>query len=149
MEKKIQERYIDHGLGFSVIILHAPMVKMRGSWALHVNHNDYQKLVLTLLAQKLSKLTGSQIQFIRKYFQMTVRSFAERFAIRHSAVIKWEKTKDSSTKMSWTTEKDVRLFILDELSKKAADVHNLYKLLKNEARESSDLLKIDAGDMAA
>lgn len=149
MKTKIQKKYADYSLGFPVVLLNAPMIKVRGEWALNINYNRYQEVVLNLLAYKPAKLTGSEVQFIRKHFQMTVRDFAERFSIKHPAVIKWEKTKDNSTKMAWTTEKDIRLFILDELNKRATELHRLYKVLREEAEESTKPIRVDAEEMAA
>ncbi|MBI4041956.1 MAG: hypothetical protein HY391_00615 [Deltaproteobacteria bacterium] len=146
---KIQKRYIDYSLGFPVVLLNAPMIKVRGQWALRVNYNDYQQIVLNLLAYKPAKLTGSEVSFIRKQFQMTVRAFAERFSIKHSAVIKWEKKKDKATKMAWSTEKDIRLFILDELSRRAAELYKLYKVLKEEVQETKHPIQIDLEKLAA
>lgn len=149
MKTKVQKKYTDHSLGFPVILLNAPMVQTRGEWALNINYNRYQEVVLNLLAYKPAKLTGSEVQFIRKHFQMTVRDFAERFSIKHPAVIKWEKTKDKSTKMAWTTEKDIRLFILDELNRRAIELHKLYKALVEEAVEPKNPIRVDAEEIAA
>jgi DNA-binding transcriptional regulator YiaG len=149
MKTKIQKSYIDHSLGFPIILLNATMIKVRGEWALEINYNRYQEMALTLLAYKPTKLTGSEVQFIRKHFQLTIRSFADRFSIKHPAVIKWEKTKDKSTKMAWTTEKDIRLFILDELKKRASDLHKLYKMLVDEASESTKPIKLNVEEIAA
>lgn len=149
MQTKIQKKFIDYSLGFPIIILNAPMVKARGAWALNVNYNKYQEAVLSLLTYKPAKLTGNEVQFIRKYFQMTIRAFAERFSIKHSAVIKWEKKEDNATKMAWTTEKDIRLFIMDELKKRATELQKLYRNLKEEVEEKNKPLKIDMEDIAA
>lgn len=149
MQTKIQKKYIDHSLGLPIIILNAPMIKVRGIWALNVNYNKYQEAVLNLLTYKPTKLTGSEVQFIRKYFQMKVRAFAERFSITHSAIIKWEKKKDNATQMAWTTEKDIRLFVLDELKKRATELQKLYRTLKKEVKETSKPLKIDMEKIAA
>lgn len=144
-----RKRYIDYSLGFPVTILNAPMVKVRGQWALRVNYNDYQEAVLSLLAFKPTKLTGSEIQFIRKHFEMTVRDYADRFAIRHPAVIKWEKQRDKATRMTWSTEKDIRLFIVNELSKKSSELAKLYRSLECEAAEPEKAIQIDAKNIAA
>jgi len=32
MEKKIQNQFIDHGCGFSIILRHVPMIKIEGKW---------------------------------------------------------------------------------------------------------------------
>jgi hypothetical protein len=122
MQSKTQKKYVDESLGFPVVLLNAPMIKVRGEWALHVNYNEYQKVVLKILAHKSSRLTGNEVSFIRKYFKMTARSFAERFSVKHTAVLKWEKQYDKVTNTTWSTEKDIRLFILDELENKAASL---------------------------
>ena len=149
MTTRTQRKHIDYGLGFPVVILNAPMIKVRGQWALHINYNDYQEAVLELLAFKPTRLTGSEIQFIRKHFEMTVRDFGKRFSIKHPAVIKWEKQRDKATRMSWSTEKDIRLFILDERDRKASELAKLYHSLESEAAEPKKPLEIDAEKLAA
>ncbi len=149
MTTRTRKRHIDYGLGFPVVILNAPMVKVRGQWALHINHNNYQEAVLKLLAFKSTRLTGSEVQFIRRHFEMTVRDFGKRFSIKHPAVIKWEKQQGKATRMSWSTEKDIRLFILDELDRKASELAKLYHSLKSEAEEPKKPLEIDAEELAA
>ena len=113
------------------------------------NYNRYQEVVLNSLAYRPVKLTGSEIKFIRKYFQMTVRDFAKRFSVKHPAVVKWEKTKDKFTKMDWATEKDIRLFILDKLNKNASELYNLYKILIKEVTESVQPMKLSANAISA
>jgi DNA-binding transcriptional regulator YiaG len=148
-QTKTQKKHIDYSLGFPVVLLNAPMIKVRNQWALKINYNDYQEIVLNLLAYKPAKLTGNEVQFVRKHFQMTMRAFAQRFSIKHSAVIKWEKKQDKATKMAWTTEKDLRLFILDELSKRATELYKLYTILKEEVQETAQPIKIDLDKEAA
>jgi len=149
MQTKTQKKYIDEGLGFRVVLLNAPMIKVRGEWALHVNYNEYQKAVLKLLAHKPSRLAGREISFIRKYFAMTARLFANRFSVKHTAVLKWEKQYDESTNMTWSTEKDIRLFILDDLEKKATALRNLYHFLQDVAQEPPKPIVLDGDDLAA
>jgi hypothetical protein len=149
MERKIQKRYVDHSLGFPVVLLNAPMVKFRGQWALYVNYNDYQKAILHLLAYKPARLTGNEVRFIRMFFKMTVRAFAERFSVKHPAILKWEGKGDASTLMTWSTEKDIRLFILDEMQDKASDLHALYRSLKGVLEESNKPLVLNGIELAA
>src|SRR5687767_9637011 len=113
-ERKIRKKYIDHSLGFPITLVNAPMIKLRGQWCLSVNYNEYQRLVLRLLAYKPARLTGHEVQFIRKYFAMTIRAFAARFSVRHPGVIKWEAKKNAPTLMAWSAEKDIRMFLLDQ-----------------------------------
>lgn len=147
--EKIQKKYIDQSLGFPIVILNAPLIKTRGVWALNINYNKYQEMILTLLAYKPAKLTGNELQFIRKYFQMTVRSFATRFSVKHPAVIKWEKKMENNTDMAWTTEKDIRLFIIDQLVKRASELQKLYRVLKEEVGVSEKPIQIDIDQIAA
>lgn len=149
MKKKIQKKYIDRSLGFPVTLFNAPLINVRGQWALDINLNDYQEAVLELLARKPTRLTGSEVRFIRTYFTLTVRQFAERFSIRHPAVIKWEGRHEKATKMFWSTEKDIRLFILDELKKRATEFHELYQALQDEVEESKARIMLDATKLAA
>ena len=149
METRTQKKYIDESLGFHVVLLNAPMLKVRGQWALNVNYNDYQKAVLKILAHKPSRLIGSEIRFIRKYFEMTARSFAQRFSVKHTAVLKWEKQEENGTNMTWSTEKDIRLFVLDELERKSSALRDLYRFLKDVADESVTPIVVDGGDLAA
>jgi len=104
---------------------------------------------LDVLAHKPSRLTGGEVQFIRKYFQMTFRTFAERFSVQHPAVIKWESKGDASTQMAWSTEKDVRLFVLDELQNKSSALRDLYRSLKHVAEEKAEPIVLDGKDLAA
>ena len=149
MERKIQKKYIDHGLGFPVVLLNAPLVKVRGEWALHVNYNDYQRAVLVLLANKPARLTGKEVHFVRIYFELTIRAFAKIFSVKHPAVLKWEDKGDKSTQMGWSTEKDLRLFILDKLGDSEAELRELYRSLREAASASSDPIVVNGNDVAA
>ena len=149
MEKKVQKKYADESLGFPVILLNAPMIKVRNEWALHVNYNNYQRTVLDMLAHKSSRLTGSEVQFIRKFFAKTVRAFADRFSVKHPAVLKWEKKGNGATQMAWSTEKDIRLFILDELQKKSAEIRDLYRSLRDVAEDASEPVVVAGDEIAA
>jgi len=91
----------------------------------------------------------NELRFIRTYFEMTIRSFAERFSVKHPAVVKWEKKADLSTAMAWTTEKDIRLFIIDQLIKRPSELQKLYRVLEEEAKTSDRVIKIDSKELKA
>ena len=132
-----------------MVFLNAPLIKVRGQWALHVNYNDYQKAILNILAHKPTRLTGDEVKFARKYFERTIRAFAERFSVKHPAVMKWENKGEDFTQMAWSTEKDIRLFILDELKENASEFRSLYRSLKEIATEEPDPVIIDGENFAA
>ncbi len=146
--KKTQKLYTDYGLGFPVQIINAPLLKIRDEWTLNLNFEKYEKAVLLALALKPTRLTGSEIKFIRNYFEMTLKDFGKRFGdVAHSAVIKWEKFQDDPTNMNWPTEKDMRLYIINELQPKL--LVKVYEKLQKVATHKSSKIKIDTADLQA
>lgn len=112
--KKLDQYKYD-GLGFPVILQNVPMIKVRGNWTPDINLNELIDAVFRMLPHKKSRLAGNEIKFIRHHCNMTLHAFGERFDVTHAAVKKWENCGNKHTNMSWTTEKDIRLFILDGL----------------------------------
>ncbi len=144
METKVQKEFIDTGFGFPVCLTNVPMVKVRGHWTPKVNYNDLATALLRALAHKESRLTGSEIKFIRTHFEMTLQEFAKRFCVTHVAVMKWEKSKDHATVMNWTTEKDIRMFVLTRLEAKAKELASLYNELQAEPEGKPEPIHLDA-----
>ena len=148
-DKKVQKTYTDHGFGFPVKLLNVPMIKVRGKWTPHVNYNDLTEALLIALCEKPVKLTGHEIRFVRLHFQLTLKQFAKRFAVSHAAVIKWEKTGDDPTNMAWTTEKDLRLFILSQMNSRPVELVNLYNDLEELKPSQKRIVKVDLEEIAA
>ena len=130
MEKKIQKTFVDTGFGFPVTLLNVPMIKLRGKWTPQIDYNLLTQSVLLAISEKAVRITGNEIRFIRLHFEMTLEEFANRFAVSHAAVIKWERALDEMTKMSWSTEKDLRLFILSKMRQKPQKLVKLYESLE-------------------
>ncbi|MBI2646668.1 MAG: hypothetical protein HYW85_06560 [Deltaproteobacteria bacterium] len=149
MEKKILRVFIDHGFGFPVKLLNVPMIKVRGNWTPNINYNRLAELVLEELSWKQSNLTGNEIKFIRQYFGKTLQTFAKRFYVTHAGVIKWEKNKAKATDMTWTTEKDIRLFVLSNLDASPKEIAELYEKLESYPPKVSIELALDITKMAA
>ena len=127
IERKFKKYHIDHGFGFPVKLVHVPMCKVRGIWTPEVDYQLLATVVLRELCEKRGRLTGSELRFIRQYFEMSLQSFSKRFAVTHPAVLRWESSADKPTGMNWSTEKDVRLFTLTKLTKRS----NLYPPYSN------------------
>lgn len=149
MERKIQKQFIDEGFGFKVRLWNVPMVKVRGAWTPEINYNELAKVVLLALCHKPARLTGAEVRFIRQQLGMTLQAFADRFCVTHVAVIKWEKTGNKPTPMAWTTEKDLRLFILSKFAAKPTEIAKLYAELEKERAESGSSVEVDAKKMVA
>ena len=146
--KKIQKTFMDHGFGFPVQIINAPLKKINNEWVLDVNFEKYEKAVLVALAVKPARFTGYEVKFIRHYFEMDLKTFGKRFGdVAHSAVIKWEKTSDDFTNMNWATEKDIRLAIIEKVRPKI--LRQVYTELEETAPKKSNKIRIDSSELNA
>jgi len=115
MKKKMMRQFEYDGLGFPVLLLNIPVREIRGVEVPDINYNLLQTNVLLALCQNTLPLTGNEIRFIRQYFEMTYREFANHFGVTHASVIHWEKSKNSFAKVAPTTELCIRLYVLDTL----------------------------------
>lgn len=149
MEKRVQKTFMDEGFGFTVRLHNVPMIKVRGTWTPDINYNQLAKVVLLALCHKPARLTGAEVRFVRQQLDMTLQAFAERFCVSHPAVIKWEKTGGKPTSMAWTTEKDLRLFILSKFTMKPIEIAKLYTELEKERSERGPAVEVDAKKMVA
>lgn len=147
-KNKIQKVYNDYGCGFLVKLINAPLVHIRGEWVLDVSPNKLHGAVLNALVFKPSRLTGNEIHFIRLYFEMTLKEFGKRFDVTHPAVKKWEAAGDMATEMKWSIEKDIRLFSLTGVSKKAKDFLEAYQELESKADSKKIEIKINLDEVA-
>ena len=149
METRIQKEFIDHGFGFPVRLRNVPMVKVRREWTPNLNYDHVARAVLQLLAFKASRLSGNEIKFIRTHFEMTLHDFSKRLDVSHVAVLKWERAKNQPTAMNWSTEKDIRLFILSKLRVKSVMVVELYSKLEAVPNRKPASLDLDVEKIAA
>ncbi len=70
-----------------------------------------------------------RFRFIRLHFELTLKAFAEVFAAIHVAVLKGEKTSDKFTAIHWSTEKNMRIFIISNLNPNPKNFIKHYKEL--------------------
>ena len=143
MEKKIEKKYVDHGFGFPICLHNVPMVKVRGVWTPDVNYNELTRAVAISLASSKKLLTGNQIKFIRQFFEMTLKDFGARFNVSHPAVIKWEAQKNKSTKMDWSTEKDIRMEIVSRVRQNPKQIGALFIELEQKPSSASDSVDVE------
>ncbi len=147
-ETKIRKKFVYHGAGYPVVLHHVPMIKLGREWALNINPSIIERLIFEDLPHQPSRLTGYQVRFIRAYTDMTLKAFAERFGVSHPAVKKWENAEDGPTNMSWSTEKDIRLFVLEHSKAGARDFQACYNELVTEATAPPAPIHIDVESMA-
>ena len=149
MTTKIVAKYIDRGFGFPVVLEQVPMVQVRGKWTPAINYTHLARAVLRQLAGLDGRLTGHQVQFVRHHFDMTLQAFAARFGVSHVAVLKWEQQGNQPTGMTWSTEKDIRLFIHQQLSGQPREFLQLYEQLVHVTSPRPSRITLHAEQIAA
>jgi len=134
--KKVQQKdYTYEGCGFPVVIDEVIVLKKPYADIPLLDHEKLLREVLLQLAQSPQRLTGNQVQYIRKSWELPLARFGALFDVAHSAVMKWERSGDGATSMNWTTEKDLRLRILQNLGCDASAILHLYKSLLEKLPE--------------
>jgi len=128
-KQKIEKEIVYEGLGFPVILRNVPMIEVRGVWTPDIDLNFFQKYVLLKLAYSPSDLTGDQIRFVRLWLGMTQSEFGKLFNLTHAAIVKWEKTENKSSKMNVSTQRDLRMLILDKLLQQDEDFRKAFKIV--------------------
>lgn len=130
MKKKTKrESFTYHGLGFPIYLINVPMKNVLGEWAIDINFNALQTVVLGMLAQKTSLLTGDELRFIIGYLGLSTRKFAQVLDVTHVAVLKWLK---ETGRMNPNTELCLRLYLLDHLGVTDSEFKQLYLGLRQK-----------------
>lgn len=149
MKDTKKETIIWEGLGFPIRLVNVPMKKKFGEWVLDINLDQFQKIVLHMLARKPTPLSGGELRFIVDYFKMSTREFARLFGVTHAAVLKWENEK---SKMNPGTEVCLRLYILNFLKVADKEFRRIYLNINPQNLASavydSSPLEIDAEKIA-
>lgn len=114
-ERKRVAKFVYEGLGFPILLMNVPMIKVFDIWTPDIDYNLFQKQVLIALAHRSFPFTGDELRFIRTYFELTFQRFASQFGVTHAAVMKWENRKEKIAKIQPSTEMCIRLFILEKL----------------------------------
>ncbi len=145
---KIKKKFAYHGAGYEVTLRDVPMIRIDGEWVLNINPNNVDRLIFNDLPHSESRLTGNQVRFIREFSDMTYVAFAERFGVSHPAVKKWENAEDQPTNMAWSTEKDIRLFVLSQSNPDGDTFQKCYVDLAKEPTAPYTPIHIDIPTMA-
>lgn len=136
-KQKIEKMFIYSGLGFPVVLRNVPMIELRGVWTPDIDFNILQKVVLLALAHHPANLTGNQIHFIRTWLELTQTEFGKLLGVTHSAVVKWEKAENESSKMNISTQRELRLYLLDHLLLKDEDFRKAFKVIIHTTKYKS------------
>jgi DNA-binding transcriptional regulator YiaG len=143
-EKKVIKKVIYEGLGFPIVLLNVPMIKVQGQWAMDISYKKLFNIVLEDLINKPALLDASEIKFIRKYLEMTTTDFATLLGVTHPAILHWEKGRSHQ---SLSTDVFIRLFLADHLKQTDKLFRKTFNFVRTKLAEGtfeSEQISIDA-----
>lgn len=128
------KKLIFNGFGFPIELHDIPAKEIRGNIEPIINYRNLALKVISEICSAENKipLTGRQVFFLRNHLQMTIRDFGKFLEVTHPAVKKWEDAGDAVTKMSDSTEKILRLKVLDFIGIKPSKFLEIFKKLDIE-----------------
>lgn len=145
MKRKVVKSFVYQGLGFPVILNHVPVIEVRGVWTPDVDLNLLQKVVLLGLAHQRSDLTGNQIRFIRTWLSFNQSDFGRLLGVTHPAVVKWEKRGNRPARITVTTQRALRMMVIDRLLRKDEEFRQAFRIISElEFVDTSRSLEINA-----
>ena len=86
--------------------------KVLGHWYLDVSLNRLQKIALQQLLRKEAALNGRELQFIRKFLEMSKAKFGRVFAMNAEVVEQWE---NEDVQLPWWREANIRLYAMNRV----------------------------------
>ncbi len=129
MNRKIQKQFIYRGFGFPVKLINVPMIKVFGKWAMDINFNKLEMVVLHQVLYKAGPLNGDEIRFIRKFLSMTTTEFGSIFGVSHVSVMNWEK---GINHIAPASDIYLRLYLLNYLHVKDNEFRKMYSSISLE-----------------
>jgi transcriptional regulator with XRE-family HTH domain len=116
---------------------------------------DYpRKLVILKILQAIilrpGKLTGNEVFFIRKEFGLSKVKLGQMFGTSHTAVAKWEASKNQASCMDLLKDKELRLSIFKYIAKEVklsqrqieSEFFNLYQNIPKIQKKKSSPIKV-------
>jgi hypothetical protein len=136
MKSKIVKNFIYEGFGFPLQIKNTRLYLIDNEWLPKIDVRMLAESVIVKLPFQKERLTGYQVKFIRDYFEMSLREFANKVVNEsHSAVAKWEKFENRPTNMDINVESNLRLYILDKVAIKSKkdrqDFYGKYQTIRS------------------
>ncbi len=112
------------------------MISIDGEWTPRIDVRKIAEKLMRILPFQEERLAGSQIHFIRSFFEMPLRKFGtEVVKESHMALSKWEKFEHKSTNMDSSTEIILRLYIFEKICVKTVKekkaFFDSYQLIKD------------------
>ena len=90
---KTVKNYTYHGLGFPIVIQDAKVVETKFGIGLDPKlRSKVKDYAIKALLTEISRYTGAQLKFIRKYLELTQQDFADKLGMGRTKVVSLENT---------------------------------------------------------
>jgi len=142
-ETHLVEEYWDHGIGFPVMIRNVEVAKVGGHEVPLIDYRRLEQILIEHLPGKRGRLTGNELRFIRLHLGKTLAEFGKLFDVTHAGVKRWETRGQDGTGMNWSTEKDIRLYVLSARRRSPASFVKLYERLADKPTETGPVLALE------
>ena len=86
-------------LGFPIKVVNPKFIEFRGEKVLDINPKKLMKAAFKAVISKPTRLSGSEVKFLRGYMELSQKSFADLIGVERSLISKWETLKDAFTGM--------------------------------------------------
>lgn len=115
MKKKIVEKFIFEGFGFSVILHNVIVDKYDGEEFPEINYAELKLQTVRALIMSSKALNGAQLQFLRKYTKKSLRDLGEDLEVSHAQIKIWEDKSLEFTGMTQNQERKLKNHVLNYL----------------------------------
>lgn len=136
------QHYTDYGFGFPVILDEVEIREFLGEEIPIINLNELEDQVVQAIPNRVGRLTGDEVRFVRLHFGMTLTTFGNLLGVSHPAVKQWEMKASSFTGMEWAKEKILRLEIALRSGCHGNEFEQLFRDLENERPIASEPLRV-------
>jgi len=108
MKKKIIEKFIFEGFGFSVLLHNVVVGQYDGEDFPEINYKELKDKTVRALIMSSKAISGAQLQFLRKYMNKSLRDLGEELEVSHAQIKNWEDRSSELTGLSQNQERKLK-----------------------------------------
>lgn len=103
-----KEKFVYHGAGFPVTLLHVPFKKLGKDEILYVSSEQLDLAIAKLVLLKPAILTGNEVRFLRAMINESMEKFSSHFNNSPATIKNWEDRKDEAISTSYEIDFAIR-----------------------------------------
>lgn len=115
MKKKIMEKFIFEGFGFSIVLHNIIIDQYDGEEFPDIDYKELKLQTVRALIMSAKALNGAQLQFLRKFMKKSLRDLGEELEVSHAQIKNWEDKSLEFTGMTPIQERKLKNHVLSYL----------------------------------